>query len=40
MANAFWDFSLKVYAAAGVADECILLQDRFGIDVNLLLFCA
>jgi uncharacterized protein (TIGR02444 family) len=40
MANAFWDFSLKTYAAPGVADECLSLQDRFGIDVNLLLFSA
>jgi len=40
MANAFWDFSLKTYAAPGVAGECLSLQDNFGIDVNLLLFSA
>jgi len=40
MANAFWNFSLEVYAVPGVADECLSLQDRFGIDVNLLLFGA
>lgn len=40
MANAFWEFSLEVYAAAGVSDECLALQDGFGIDVNLLLFTA
>ena len=36
--NAFWRFSLAVYAADGVAGECLDLQARHGIDVNLLLF--
>lgn len=36
----FWDFSLRVYGAPGVADWCLLLQDRYGADVNLLLWCA
>jgi uncharacterized protein (TIGR02444 family) len=36
--NTFWRFSLAVYAADGVADECLALQQEFGIDVNLLLF--
>ncbi len=35
-----WDFSLRVYGAPGVADWCLLLQDRHGADVNLLLWCA
>jgi uncharacterized protein (TIGR02444 family) len=38
--NPFWRFSLAVYAAPGVADECLALQDTRGIDVNMLLFCA
>lgn len=38
--TAFWRFSLAVYASAGVADECIALQDRHDLDVNVLLFCA
>lgn len=38
--NAFWRFSLAVYAATGVEEECLLLQEKYGIDVNLLLFCA
>lgn len=38
--NRFWRFSLAVYAAPGVADECLALQERCGIDVNILLFCA
>jgi len=36
----FWSFSLAVYADPAVQKECLELQDRFGIDVNLLLFCA
>jgi uncharacterized protein (TIGR02444 family) len=36
----FWRFSLKAYAAPGVAEECLDLQERFGLDVNLLLFAA
>src|SRR3954464_15663396 len=38
--NPFWAFSLEVYAAQGVAAECLALQREFGIDVNMLLFCA
>lgn len=36
----FWSFSLAVYSDASVQAECLDLQDRHGIDVNLLLFCA
>lgn len=36
----FWTFSLAVYGANGVQDECLALQDRFGVDVNVLLLCA
>ena len=38
--NTFWRFSLKVYAKDGVAPACLALQDRHGLDVNLLLVCA
>ena len=38
--NPFWKFSLAVYAAPGVAAECLALQTALNIDVNLLLFCA
>ncbi|WP_137390151.1 TIGR02444 family protein [Rhodoligotrophos defluvii] len=38
--NPFWRFSLAVYGAEGVSAECLNLQERFGIDVNLLLFSA
>jgi len=35
-----WDFSLAVYAQPGVAEACLGLQDRHGLDVNLLLACC
>ena len=35
-----WAFSLAVYGADGVGPECLDLQERFGVDVNLLLFAA
>lgn len=37
--DAFWRFSLAVYRRPGVAQACLALQDRCGLDVNLLLFC-
>ncbi len=37
---AFWNFSLGLYGRPGVAQACIALQDGFGLDVNLLLFCC
>lgn len=36
----FWDYSLEVYKQPGVADACLYLQDRYGLNVNLVLFCA
>jgi uncharacterized protein (TIGR02444 family) len=36
----FWDFSLGVYMTEGVGPACIALQDRHGVDVNVLLFCC
>ena len=38
--NPFWDFSLVVYPRPGVVEACLALQDRLGLDVNLLLFCC
>jgi uncharacterized protein (TIGR02444 family) len=34
----FWRFSVKFYAVPGVAPACIELQDRAGVDVNVLFF--
>lgn len=39
-AGGFWAFSLAVYDRPGVAPACLALQDRHGLDVNLLLFCC
>ena len=36
----FWRFSLAVYQGDAVQEECLDLQDRHGIDINMLLFCA
>ena len=40
MASPFWNFSVAVYGAGAVQDECLTLQDQFGLDVNLVLLCA
>jgi uncharacterized protein (TIGR02444 family) len=34
----FWTFSLSFYRQAGVSEACLELQDRFGVDVNIVLF--
>jgi uncharacterized protein (TIGR02444 family) len=36
----FWTFSLTVYGDQAVQKECLDLQDKYGVNVNLLLFCA
>lgn len=38
--NSLWDFSLAVYSRPGVAEACLALQDRHGLDVNLMLLCC
>lgn len=40
MDSPFWNFSLAVYGANAVEDECLELQDLFGLDVNLVLLCT
>ena len=35
-----WRFSLRVYRKPGVAGACLGLQDRHGLDINLLLYAA
>ena len=40
MDSPFWLFSRSIYGTPGVQRECLELQDSFGIDINLLLFCA
>jgi uncharacterized protein (TIGR02444 family) len=38
--NPFWDFSLALWGREGVAPACLALQERRGLDVNLLLYCC
>ncbi len=38
--NEFWDFSIRVYGDADVAEACLLLQERHDVNVNVLLFCC
>ena len=35
----FWDFSVELYGQDGVSAACLELQNEFGLDINLLLFC-
>lgn len=35
----FWDYAIGLYAEADVARSCLALQERHGVDVNLVLFC-
>lgn len=34
-----WQFSLEVYGQPEVEQACLLMQDKLGLDVNLLLAC-
>lgn len=36
----FWLFSLAIYGRAGVEDSCLVLQNQFDADVNILLWCC
>jgi len=36
----FWEWSLTVYEIAGVKNRLIYLQDDFGFDVNVTLWCC
>lgn len=40
MDNPLWEYALRTYAREHVASACLDLQDRFGMDVNLLLYAA
>ncbi len=35
-----WDFALRLYKAPDVADACLALQEKNGVDVPVLLFAA
>lgn len=38
--NPLWDYICERYRRPGVAEQCLLLQDRWRADVNLLLCCG
>ena len=38
--NPFWTYSYALHESDGVGPACIELQDRHGLDVNLLLYCC
>ena len=38
--STFWSFTLGLYGKPGVAPALIGLQDRLGLDVNMLLYCC
>jgi uncharacterized protein (TIGR02444 family) len=38
--ESFWDFSVRTYRIPGVPDACLSLQNDYGADVNMLLYCA
>ncbi len=38
--DSFWSFSVRTYRKEGVAEACLSLQERHGIDVNVLLYCC
>lgn len=38
--ESFWDYSCRVYAHPGISEMCLYLQNKHGLDVNLLLFAA
>ncbi len=39
-AAAFWDFALRLYAKPAVEVDCLALQDRDGVNVNLALLAV
>lgn len=38
--NPFWEFSVRIYSRPEVAEACLALQEKFKLDVNILLFCC
>lgn len=37
--SALWNYALDIYHEKLISEACLTLQDHYGIDVNLLLFC-
>jgi uncharacterized protein (TIGR02444 family) len=38
--NPFWDYALELYRKEGVETACLELQQRHGVDVNIVLLCC
>ena len=38
--GSLWNFSLAIYKSEAVQNACLGLQDRHGLDVNILLLCC
>ncbi len=38
--GSLWEFSLAIYESKAVQNACLCLQDRHGLDVNILLLCC
>lgn len=38
--DSLWNYSVRTYGKPGVADACLALQERYGLDVNVLLYCC
>ena len=38
--ESFWNFSDRTYRCEGIPDACLALQNEYGADVNVLLFCC
>ena len=38
--DSLWDYAVDLYAQPGVRDACLDLQDRLGLDVDVLLFAV
>jgi uncharacterized protein (TIGR02444 family) len=36
--DSIWDFALAFYGQDGVQSDCLTAQDRFGLDINALIF--
>ena len=40
MTLSLWDFSVATYNRPGVQQACLSLQDKMGVDVNILMYCC
>ncbi|MDF1721281.1 MAG: TIGR02444 family protein [Minwuia sp.] len=38
--NELWDYATRVYGRGRAQEACLAMQDRHGLDVNVLMFCC